>query len=304
MKTALIINPVSQPKGTRLSRLNPFGKERFDKKLAQEIEELTDSEVTLYEEVETLEEVPDQVVIYGGDGSIMRVYNHLLTMTDQTPPILIVGGGSGTYWSHNLGIQTMRRKDRIALLENGCTKSFPLIRVEYDGTLSPHDVTYVDSFGMGDFASWIHSAETIKEDLKGSQKNTAVERAAYILLSYIFAGANYFTNLEHEYEIKAGEEYATIHGSTLPVVGLGIKIYNPEDGFSVHSTTTGPNAHLTSLVELAEHLVGKGNEEIKRELTISTQGKVPIHFNGTPFIYEGESIKLTYEPDKVKFICK
>lgn len=301
MKTALIINPHSRPKRTLADKLTR--RESVESELARHIEEVTGGEVTIYHGAETLDEVPDQVVVYGGDGSVMMAYNQLLRMTDRAPPILIAGGGSGTYWTRNLGIQTMRPKDRIALLKDGKTKSFPLIKVEYDGVMSPHDVSYADSFGLGDLASWIHDAEMKKGEWKSSQKKTPLERATYIFLSYVLAGADYLAKLKREYRITAEEEFATIHGSILPLVGLGIRIYNPGDGFAVQSTPIGPNAHLTTLVDMAGRIVGLGDEKVTRELAIATEGTVPVHFNGSPFVYEGERIKLTYEPDKVTFFC-
>lgn len=303
MRIALVINPQSLPRRTGLAALNPFGRERFENRLAREIEEIVDGEVKVYHGAESLDEVPDHVVVYGGDGTVMRVYNRLLAMTDIAPPILLVGGGSGNYWARNLGIQAMGRKSRLALLKNGSTRSFPLIRVDYDGIMSPHDVSYTDSFGVGDLASWIHEAETIKDGWKSSQKATPLERATSIFLSYALAGAEYLATLKREYTIIADEEYASIHGSVLPLVGLGIKIYHPQGGFAVQSTPLGPKAHLTTLVEMAGHIVGLGDEEVRQELTFSTQGKVPLHFNGSPFVYEGERITLTYEPDRVRFYC-
>ena len=303
MKTALVINPHSLPQRSGLSRLNPFAKERFERRLAREIEEIIDDEVTVYLGAETIDEVPDRVVVYGGDGTVMRVYNRLLEMTGSAPPILLIGGGSGTYWTRNLGIQMMGRKKRIGLLRDGTVKSFPLIRVEYDGVMSPHDVRYVDSFGLGDLAAWIHEAETKKGEWGGSKRDTPLERATTIFLSYVLAGADYIAGVKREYRITTDEESATIHGAILPLVGLGIKIYSPKDGFAVQSTPLGPKAHLTTLIEMAGHVVGLGNEKTLRELEIATEGIVPMHFNGSPFTYEGKGIRLTYEPDKIRFFC-
>ncbi len=303
MKTALVINPHSRPNKSRLGKIRR--KERFEHRLVRQIEDIIDTEVKVYHGAEMLDEVPDRVVVYGGDGTVMMVYNQLLTMTDNTPPILLVGGGSGTYWTRNLGIHTLKQKKRLELLKTGGVKSFPLIKVEYNGIMAPHEVCYVDSFGVGDLCTWIHEAETIKGEWGSSKKTTKIERATYIFLSYALAGKEYLAKLEREYTLNSNqEEFATIHGSILPLVGLGVKVYSPgEDGFAVQSTPLGPNAHLTTLVEMAGHVVGLGDEEVMQELSIATEGLVPMHFNGSPFTYEGDHIKLTYEPDKVNFFC-
>ncbi|MBS3164111.1 hypothetical protein J4439_01635 [Candidatus Woesearchaeota archaeon] len=301
MRTALVLNPHARPKEGLLDPL--LGREELEKHLVRKIRETLDTDVTVCHGAEHLKELPDQVVVYGGDGSIMTTYNQLLSMAQQTPPILIVGGGSGTYWLHNLGMQGMAMDDRIRLLEDGPTKDYPLIRVTYDGTLSPHDVSYADSFGLGDVASWVHVGEALKGRWKSSQMRTPMERSAMIFFSYALAGADYVARLEHDYKIRTDEECASIHGSVLPLIGLGVKLYSPEGGFAVQATPRVPNAHIIALLQSAGQMVGRGNEEVKRELTLTTRGKVPVHFNGTPFLYEGKRMQLTYEPGKVRFIC-
>jgi len=293
MNTGIVINPHSMPKEEG---------EKLVHSLEHQIKKIIDTDISVYHGAEEIDEIPDQIVLYGGDGSVMMTYNQILSKVERTPPILVAGGGSGTYWLHNLRTNGMSLQERLELLSTGTTKSFGIIKVEYDGTLSPHAIGYADSFGIGSAAQLTFDAETMKARWKSSSRKSSLARSSLILLSYMLAGARQFTRRRH-YEITGSQELASMHGSTLQKVGLGVNLYRPENGFSVVSTKANPIAGFMSVLQTTGQVIGLRSEEVKQEIELVVKGKVPMHFNGSPFEYSGGTLKLTYEPDKLVFTC-
>lgn len=238
---------------------------------------------------------PENVYLYGGDGSLLYLYN-IMKQYDRDSVINLIGGGSGRYWESNLGLGKLSLEKRIELSKDETNIiNAPLMFFKNKETID--SISYFDTIGLGDLGDIYEKLEAIRETQNLSSHPHPLIRRSWILASSILALPQHLVH-EPNYSLKYENiEVSGIQLSVIPKI-LNFPVYNPGKGFSF-KISGKRDIPLVRVVH--PKIEGSGNNEIEFYL----QGKVPMHMNGVPFTYkahEGKTMKIGYEENAIRII--
>lgn len=239
---------------------------------------------------------PGNVYLVGGDGSMIFLYNSMLRHGKGEIPITILAGGSGRYWTSNLGIESLTIEQRIELVKK-CSHVIDAPLMSFGQGSEFNQIKYFDTLGVGDLGKFYNLLERIKEPLNSSSyPDPLIRRLMIIAAGAIALPAHVFEKEDYTIMFE-NKPVSGIQMSVIPKI-LGLDFYSHGKGFALKTSST------TAIPILRLFPYGHGGPEFY-EAEFFLQGEVPMHLNGIPFYYDakhGKEIHVDYVENAIRIV--